>query len=305
MDEQSLEDLLALIEVRNITLAARRRNLSQPAYSRRLQAIEAQQGVRLVDRSVRPALPSAALEANREEIQSTLAGLKRLRENIITGPSNTQDIAIATVQALASRLLPAALGKIRGDLGQRRVRLRAENHNQSFQMLMTEEVLLMLAYETRGRPVIGPSDLVEKTHVATDRLVAVCAPELRSELMAILPGEQRIPLIDYPRDNFLGIVLLDDVLAHTPHQFSHDITAGLTNAVMGFVRGGFGVAWLPHSLVAENVARKEMDILKSPLFPTAEMNISMLQLKTKSTRRMQPLWAALAEAIQTTIAPYD
>jgi len=305
MDEQSLEDLLALIEVRNITLAARRRNLSQPAYSRRLQAIEAQHGVGLVDRSVRPARPTAVLEANREEIKSTLAGLKRLRENIITGPGNTQDITIATVQALASRLLPAALGKIRGDLGQHRVRLRAGNHNQSFQMLMTEEVLLMLAYETSGRPVIGPSDLVEKTMVARDSLVPVCAPELTSSLMAISPGEHRIPLIDYPRDNFLGMVLLDDVLAHTPHQFSHDITAGLTNAVLGFVRCGFGIAWLPHSLVADNVARKEMDILKGPLFPVAGMNISMLQLRTKATRKMQPLWAALAEAIRTTIAPYD
>jgi len=305
MDEQSLEDLLALIEVRNITLAARRRNLSQPAYSRRLQAIEARQGVGLVDRSVRPARPTAALEANRGEIESTLAGLKRLRENIVTGPGNTQDITIATVQALASRLLPAALGKIKGDLEQHRVRLRAENHNQSFQMLMTEEVLLMLAYETRGRPVIGPSDLVEKTMVARDSLVPVCAPEMTSALMEISPGEQRVPLIDYPRDNFMGIVLLDDVLAHTPHQFSHDITAGLTNAVMGFVRSGFGVAWLPHSLVADNIARKEMDILTGPLFPTADMNISMLQLKTKSTRKMQPLWAALAEAIQTTIAPHN
>ena len=261
--------------------------------------------VGLVDRSVRPARPTAALEANREEIKTTLAGIKRLRENIATGPSKTQDITIATVQALASKLLPAALGKIKDDLGQHRVRLRAENHNQSFQMLMTEEVLLMLAYETRGRPVIGPSDLVEKTMVAMDSLVPVCAPELTASLLAISPGTQRIPLIDYPRDNFLGIVLLDDVLAHTPHQFSHGITAGLTNAVMGFVRSGFGVAWLPHSLVADNVARKEMDILTGPLFPTADMNISMLQLRTKSTRKMQPLWAALAKAIETTITPHD
>ena len=132
MDEQSLEDLLALIEVRNITLAARRRNLSQPAYSRRLQAIEIRQGVELVDRSVRPARPTAALEASREEIKTALAGLKRLRENIGTGPGNTRDISIATVQALASKLLPAALGKIKAELGQHRVHLRAENHNQSF-----------------------------------------------------------------------------------------------------------------------------------------------------------------------------
>ncbi len=304
MDEQSLEDLLALIEVRNITLAARRRNLSQPAYSRRLQAIEADQGVVLVDRSVRPARPTPALDSNREEIKSTLAGLKRLRENISAGPGNSQGITIATVQALASGLLPAALGSVKDELGQHRVRLRASNHNQSFQMLMTEEVLLMLAYETASRPVIGANDLVEKTMVASDSLVPVCAPELTSSLMAITPGQDRIPLIDYPRDNFLGIVLVDDVLAHTPHQFSHTITAGLTNAVMAFVRNGFGIAWLPHSLVADSVDRKEMDILTGPFFPAAEMSISMLQLKTKGTKKLQPLWAGLAQAIKDLRAPY-
>ena len=170
-------------------------------------------------------------------------------------------------------------------------------------MLRTEEVLLMLAYETRGRPVIGPNDLVEKTMVASDCLVPVCAPDLTPTLMSISPGAQRIPLIDYPRDNFLGIVLVDDVLAHTPHQFSHIMTAGLTNAVVGFVRSGFGVAWLPYSLVADNVARNEMEILTGPLFPMAELNISMLQLRTKSTRKLHPLWAALADAIADTITP--
>ena len=40
MNQQSLEDLLAFIELRNITLAAQRRNISQPAYSRRLKALE-------------------------------------------------------------------------------------------------------------------------------------------------------------------------------------------------------------------------------------------------------------------------
>jgi DNA-binding transcriptional LysR family regulator len=50
VNQQALEDLLALIKLRNVSRAARIRNISQSAYSLRLQAIEARHGANLVDR---------------------------------------------------------------------------------------------------------------------------------------------------------------------------------------------------------------------------------------------------------------
>ncbi len=49
-----LEDFLALRELGSFTAAAERRNISQSAFSRRIQSLEDWLGVTLIDRSVRP-----------------------------------------------------------------------------------------------------------------------------------------------------------------------------------------------------------------------------------------------------------
>lgn len=306
LDEQSLEDLLALIEVRNITRAARRRNVSQPAYSRRLRAIEANHGIALVERSLRPAQPTPALDALRDEIELALAGLKRLRKNLARGSAIDHYITIAAVHSLASSLVPVALKKIGAGMTQQRIRLRSANQEACFQMLMMEEVSLMLAYETADWTLQAPRDLVEKTTIATDWLVPACTPELAPMLMKIVPGSESIPLIayPYPSDVFLGRVLSDDVVARTPHQFLDTLVTGLTTAALAAACAGVGLAWLPLSLIKGAVDSRELIVLDSPLFPIVELNVSMLQLRTRNMLKMRPWLKSLADAIANTASEF-
>lgn len=51
METQLLEDLITLAETRSFRRAADRRQISQPAFSRRIKSLEEWAGVRLVDRS--------------------------------------------------------------------------------------------------------------------------------------------------------------------------------------------------------------------------------------------------------------
>ena len=97
MDQQSLEDLLALIELRNITLAAQRRNVSQSAFSRRLKAIEDRYETELVDRSGRPAVPTQALNAMQEEIEFALISLKRVSNSFSRSVDMDPAVSIAAV----------------------------------------------------------------------------------------------------------------------------------------------------------------------------------------------------------------
>ena len=54
MDYAWLLDFLALVDTRSFTEAARVRNSSQPAFSRRIQALEYWAGQRLIDRATQP-----------------------------------------------------------------------------------------------------------------------------------------------------------------------------------------------------------------------------------------------------------
>ena len=54
MDTKWLEDFLSLAETRSFSRSAQLRHVTQPAFSRRIQSLEAWAGVPLVDRSSYP-----------------------------------------------------------------------------------------------------------------------------------------------------------------------------------------------------------------------------------------------------------
>ena len=54
MEIKWLEDILMLASTGNFRISAKQRNISQPAFSLRIQALEAWVGAPLVDRSIQP-----------------------------------------------------------------------------------------------------------------------------------------------------------------------------------------------------------------------------------------------------------
>ena len=60
MDTKWLEDFVSLAETRSFSRSAQSRHVTQPAFSRRIQALEAWAGADLVDRSIYPTRLTAA-----------------------------------------------------------------------------------------------------------------------------------------------------------------------------------------------------------------------------------------------------
>lgn len=303
MDQQSLEDLLALIELRNITAAARHRNISQPAYSRRLKAIEDRNNIELVDRSGRPAVPTQALHAMQEEIEMALTSIKRLNTRLLRKEDIDPEITIAAIHTLAAGPLPEALSRVNDKLAHIRIRTRVKSGNQDicFQQLMTEEASIMLTYETAEQRLQAPANLVKKTFISTDRLIPVCTPSLAEELMHIPPGQAFIPLIAYPSNIFLGQVIRNNILAHSPHIFSKKLIAGMTSVCLAAAKTGIGIAWLPASVVKNELRKKELVIIEDLGFLGVDLEISMLQLRTKKMQKNRELWTTLAEAMSEVV----
>ena len=79
MDTKWLEDLIAIGKTGSLALAARQRDVTQPAFGRRIRAIETCAGVPLIDRSHRP-------------VRLTEAGMKLLAQaqDILQTPGDTK-----------------------------------------------------------------------------------------------------------------------------------------------------------------------------------------------------------------------
>ncbi len=301
MDQQSLEDLLAFIELRNVTLAANRRNISQSAYSRRLKAIEAYYEIALVDRSGRPSVPTRALTAMQEQIELALVSLKRVTKSFTGNTRFNRTIHIAAVHSLSVGPLPGAINKIEKQIDKLGIRLHSANQEICFRLLMTEEVSVMLAYETIDQPLQAPLDLVKKTIVTTDQLVPVCNNKFTKQFKYMLVEKEAIPLISYPADIFLGRLMYNDVLSRSPHNFAQKLVAGMTSVVLSAVSAGIGIAWLPASMIKEELRNKELDLIEDPGFPKIDLTITMMQLRRKDTESLNDMWQALVKALAETV----
>jgi DNA-binding transcriptional LysR family regulator len=295
VDLQSLQDLLALIEVRNVTLAARRRNISQPAFSRRLQAIEGYFGVDLVDRSVRPARPTAALDAMCGDIERAIADLRRLKLNISHSARSTQLIAIAAVHALAGGVLPSALGELDVGLAGHTIHLRAGNQDACINMLLTEQVSVAYAYETDFHRLSVPLERVEKFTIASDAFLPVCSPSLAPQIHGSLATRYPLPLLAYPSDLFLGRVLFDEILPRADQLFTERLVTAFTNSLQEAAREGLGVGWLPRSLIRRSLKTGDLVLIDEKSLPRVDLDIVMLQLRTRNSEVMTRLWTSLAQ----------
>lgn len=297
MDQQTIEDLLAFITVRNVTLAAKRRHLSQSAYSRRLQAIERMYGIELFDRSRRPAQPTPSLDSMQGELEMALNTLKRIGKRLSSKIQVDGHLSIAAMHSLSTGALPIALRMVADRLANHRIRLRSANRDGCFQMLMTEEVSVVVAYESSTQLFKAPANLVATTGLGSDPFVPVCTPELYPLIMSQGSADQALPLVSYPSDVFLGSVLNNDVLARCPFVFSHRLTSGMTSVVLSAVLNSIGMGWLPLSIVSDNFKRNRLVLIEHPAFPLVDLQVTMLRLRTPDMRSLDSLYDALGRAV--------
>ena len=79
MDLRWLDDVLVLLEEGNLTRAAERRNVTQPAFSRRIRAFEDWLGSPIISRESNKITANPALTSNEDEIRALAGRLKELR----------------------------------------------------------------------------------------------------------------------------------------------------------------------------------------------------------------------------------
>ncbi|MDC0947807.1 LysR family transcriptional regulator [Gammaproteobacteria bacterium] len=239
-----VEDLLAVIDSGSFARAAEARNISQSAFARRIEAIEQQLGGPLFDRRRKPIVL-------RHEARSLAAPLRQLRRDQRALMYSAQQIAsdgitLACQHAISATLSSRLLAQLStANLGV--VRVRAGNRDECLMMALSGEANLVVTYVEHGASKIGGSDFVEHT-IGHDALVAVATPNLST------PIETPLPAITYPSTVFFGSVVESLWARMQPaRRLQARVETAFTLAAYRYAREGIGVAWLPHSLVVEDL----------------------------------------------------
>ncbi|MBK0394945.1 LysR substrate-binding domain-containing protein [Ramlibacter algicola] len=249
-----LEDFLALASTGNFSRAAEQRHSSQPAFSRRIRALEEWIGHDLVDRSSQPARLTEVGEWFRTVAADLLARADRLpAEAAAVAESSAGTLRIASTHALSFTFLPGWLRGFDGRVELGPLQLVSDVLQRCEALMAQGKVQFVLAHAHADVPGPLDVDVYEALRVGEDTLVPVKAPGAPFSLDA--EGRGALPVLQYSDESGLGRItraVLGPGLA--PVALKPVLTAHLASVLRTMVLQGAGLAWLPQSLIAEDFA---------------------------------------------------
>ena len=133
-----------------MTRAAARRNISQPAFSRRIRSFEEWLGIRVLDRKSNRVEISQALVGNEAEIRSLIVRLNELRTKIAQHDPAVSVVTIAATHASVFSTFPDMALRARAHFRGLRFRLRTANLNECVTLFLRGDTNMLLCYEAQS-----------------------------------------------------------------------------------------------------------------------------------------------------------
>jgi DNA-binding transcriptional LysR family regulator len=257
METKWLEDFVSLAETRSFSRSAQLRHVTQPAFSRRIQALEAWAGTDLVDRSSYPTRLTPAGETLYGQSLEMLQALQSTRAMLRGHTSAGQDvIEFAVPHTLAFTFFPAWLSSLRDKFGPIKSRLIALNVHDAVVRLVEGGCDLLIAYHHPSLPFQLDADRYEMVSLGEEVIAPYCRPDTHGQPLFPLPGQasQPLPYLGYAPGAYLGLVV-DFMLkqASTPIHLDRVYETDIAEGLKAMALEGHGLAFLPHSAARNEV----------------------------------------------------
>jgi len=262
METKWLEDFVSLAETRSFSRSAQLRHVTQPAFSRRIQALEGWAGTDLVDRSSYPTRLTPAGETLYGQALEVLQQLQSTRAMLRGHSAAGQDvIEFAVPHTLAFTFFPVWVSTLRERFGPFKSRLIALNVHDAVMRLVEGGCDLLIAYHHPSQPFQLEADRYDMVTLGRESLAPYCRPDAQGRPIHPLPGTalRPLPYLGYAPGAYLGrltelILKQSGVAIHLDRVYETDMAEGLK--VMALE--GHGVAFLPHSAVKKELRSRRL-----------------------------------------------
>lgn len=284
-----LEDILAIAQTGSFSGAAERRNLTQSAFSRRVQQIEDYVGVELFDRSRKPVQLRPVTQAQAGQIDHIAAALRQLVTDLRRGDRVASNrIVIASQHSLTTSLAPRIIQAIQDGGEEVYARLRSANLDECFALLLSRTADLAIVYGLQDGDAFA-GDTLETVELWSDRLIPVLRPDLADRL-ATGPMDE-LPFIAYPPEVFFGTIMTERILPVLVGRTVARAKAetALTLAALELAATGVAVAWVPQTLARLALTQGRVRDL-SEVLPGCQLSVRAIRLKGNRSPAEEVIW---------------
>lgn len=302
METKWLEDFVSLAETRSFSRSAQLRHVTQPAFSRRIQSLEAWAGTDLVDRSSYPTRLTPAGQTLYDQSLEMLQALQSTRAMLRAHTAAAQDvIEFAVPHTLAFTFFPSWLSGLRESCGPIKSRLIAMNVHDAVMRLVESSCDLLIAYHHPAQPLQLNTDRYEMLTLGEESLRAYAKAGPDGEPLFRLPGRERerVPFLGYASGAYLG-QLVDLIIKQTPLPVLLDpiYETDMAEGLKAMALEGHGLAFLPVSSVRKELkARRLVPAAPSGSFELT-MEVRMYRERPEVARHAKPAAQAVWEFLR-------
>jgi LysR family transcriptional regulator, hypochlorite-specific transcription factor HypT len=280
MHSKLLEDYICLSTTSSFSAAARLRNVTHPAFGRRIKALEQWVGAKLVQRAGDK--QSFGLTPAGEEFLLTA---KRIIEDLQNARLNGM-LRICTGRTLARTMVADWIA-----LQQQQF---AKEHDIAFQiktislhegalLLEADQCHFMIAYQHKTLDLHLDARRYSYKLLGNDRLVPIATNQSVTNQQKLLQFAKGLALRK----------ILDDGLMEETRKLRVVAECDSPDAIHALALKGLGIAWLPWTLVAKDCEQKRLTLLKEPTWPSIPFEVRVYRKKKKLNELAEKVWNAV------------
>jgi DNA-binding transcriptional LysR family regulator len=300
MESKWLEDFILLAETGSFSRAAEMRHVTQPAFSRRIKALERWLGVDLVDRSEYPMRLTEAGKKFRADALAMTSHLRDVRESLNRRAHEPRFVSFALTHNLSLTFFPRWLRSMIASIGPMRSKVRAENVHDALARLPDGSCDIAMCYHHPRRPIDLDPALYDTTVLGVE-YIRPYGPRAEDSVADFgWPGsvENPVPLLSYSPDSYLSRVTQIMISRLSPAvQWDVVYEADMAENLKAMVLAGHGVAFLPESTVSEDTHSGALGPIGGEREPIEIRAFRSKRLAgTEAGRPSERLWSAMVSA---------
>ncbi|MCK8779906.1 LysR substrate-binding domain-containing protein [Rhizobium sp. NTR19] len=301
MELKWLEDFVTLADTSSFSRSAELRNVSQPAFSRRIKQLEVWLGAALIKRGAVPAELTPAGRSFLPIAQDTIRALYAARETLQPA-SDAGMVRFAALHTLTVTFIPNWLQVLEKTAPDTRLCFIPDRGGieANLAALVDGEADFFLTYTNPRVPLHLDREHFDFLSVGRDRLLPVAAPMLRLDRDRWTAGDNildkalaehfTLPYLSYGYSSFFGVAL-GKLFSQQPsfrRRAVHEnaISAGLKTMTCT----GAGICWLPESLVEEELRTGKLVSATSSSDWTLDLEIVLYRHVGNQTRNVNAFW---------------
>lgn len=251
-----LEDYLALAETLNFSRAAEMRHVTQPAFSRRIRALEGWVGAALFSRTTHGVALTPAGEHFHNQAEVLTRALHQLRRDTLeVSGRGARLLSIAATHALSFTFFPKWVRSNEQVLALGNLHLISDSMQACEQMMLRGDAQFLLCHYHQNMGSRVETGQFKSIVVGTDMLVPLSAPNRNGGPRWRLRSGKSVKYLAYSKQSGLGrIVATQWGTKDRAFTLETIFTSHLAATLLSMARAGDGVAWLPRTLAEEDIS---------------------------------------------------